>query len=135
MESHFNTGANSTLESTCEGDNDFTSVSVMLIGIILARFGLWMADLSISQIFQENVEESKRGVLGGVQTSLNSFFDLVKFVSVLFLPDSHTFGILIILSFVFVSGGAVSLTCYAAKKKQLCCQGGYKSPGLDQPEP
>jgi len=30
----------------------------------LFRFGLWVADLSITQIFQENVEESQRGVLG-----------------------------------------------------------------------
>ena len=124
--SEFSTSPNTTLEEICEeGETQFNSVSVMLAGIIVARFGLWIVDLSINQIFQENVEEEKRGVFGGVQTSLNSFFDLVKFGFVLFLPDSHTFGILIIISFTFVSGGAVSLTCYAAKRKKLCCQGGY----------
>ena len=136
--SEFSTTSNATLEQKCEeGETQFISVSVMLAGIIVARFGLWIADLSISQIFQENIEEEKRGVIGGVQTSLNSFFDLVKFVFVLFLPDSHTFGILIILSFTFVSSGAISLTCYAAKKKKLCCQGGYNKPvnqDLEKPE-
>ena len=127
--SEFSTTPNATLEQICEeGETQFISVSVMLAGIIVARFGLWIADLSISQIFQENVEEEKRGVIGGVQTSLNSFFDLVKFVIVLFLPDSHTFGILIILSFAFLSSGGVSLTCYAAKKKKLCCQGDLEKP-------
>ena len=49
-----------------------TSVSVLLTGIILARFGLWITDLSITQIVQENVQENKRGIIGGVQNSLDS---------------------------------------------------------------
>ena len=51
---------------------NMTSVSVLLTGIILARFGLWISDLSITQIVQENVQENKRGIIGGVQNSLNS---------------------------------------------------------------
>lgn len=51
---------------------NMTSVSVLLTGIILARFGLWISDLSITQIVQENVQENKRGIIGGVQSSLNS---------------------------------------------------------------
>ena len=51
---------------------NMTSVSVLLTGIILARFGLWISDLSITQIVQENVQENKRGLVGGVQNSLNS---------------------------------------------------------------
>ena len=53
-------------------DPNMTSVSVLLTGIILARFGLWISDLSITQIVQENVQENKRGIIGGVQNSLNS---------------------------------------------------------------
>ncbi len=37
------------------------------LSVPLFRFGLWVADLSITQIFQENVEESQRGVLGNYQ--------------------------------------------------------------------
>ena len=44
-----------------------TSVTVLLTGIILARLGLWVSDLAITQIMQERVEESRRGVMGGVQ--------------------------------------------------------------------
>ena len=40
----------------------YSSVSVFLIGIILARFGLWIVDLTINQILQENVAENKRGL-------------------------------------------------------------------------
>ncbi len=40
---------------------DWTSVVVLLVGIILARFGLWVADLTITQIIQERVEQESRG--------------------------------------------------------------------------
>jgi len=103
-------------EDACVGGKvDKTSVTVLLTGIILARFGLWIADLSVTQILQENVEEQKRGVIGGVQNSLNSSFNMLKFCLVLIMPDPHMFGILIILSFIFICFGAISLTTYAYK--------------------
>lgn len=109
---------------TCRDEaNDSTSISVLLIGIILARFGLWMADLSITQILQENVEEHNRGIIGGVQNALNSSMNLFKFCLVLIMPGSNMFGILIILSFVFVSIGAVNYTSYAFTHGKLSCCG------------
>jgi len=109
-------------EDLChDGTIDITSVSVLLTGIILARAGLWMADLSITQILQENVEEQKRGVIGGVQNSLNSSLNLLKFGLVLLMPDQHMFGILIILSFTFICLGATSLTSYACREGKVSC--------------
>ena len=96
-------------------------MSVLLTGIILARAGLWMADLSITQILQENVEEQKRGVIGGVQNSINSSLNLLKFGLVLLMPDQHMFGILIILSFTFICLGATSLTSYACSEGKVSC--------------
>ena len=58
---------NSTDDSSAiiDESNEFLmkygSVSVFLLGIILARFGLWIVDLTINQIIQEKVEEDKRG--------------------------------------------------------------------------
>eukprot|EP00088_Acartia_fossae_P000793 TRINITY_DN10310_c0_g1_i1.p1 TRINITY_DN10310_c0_g1~~TRINITY_DN10310_c0_g1_i1.p1 ORF type:complete len:602 (+),score=157.62 TRINITY_DN10310_c0_g1_i1:114-1919(+) len=101
---------------------DFVSVGTMLAGIIIARFGLWIADLSITQILQENVQPRIRGVIGGVQNSLNSAMDLVKFIFVFILPHENTFGILILLSYCFVSTGALFMTSYAYKKRKLCFQ-------------
>ena len=100
---------------------DMTSVSVLLTGIILARFGLWISDLSVTQIVQENVEENKRGVIGGIQNSLNSFLDMIKFCLVLILPEQEMFGFLVILSFIFVCSGAISLTSYAFKERTIWC--------------
>ena len=66
---------------------------------------------------QENVEETKRGIVGGVQNSLCSTMDMLKFVLVLIMPQENMFGVLVILSFVSVCLGALSLTSYAVKEE------------------
>ena len=83
----------------------YSSAAVFLLGIILARFGLWIVDLTINQILQERVAEDKRGVVNGVQDSLNNSLDLLKCVFVIILPDKATFAILIFLSFVSINIG------------------------------
>ena len=80
-------------------------MSVFLLGIILARFGLWIVDLTINQILQERVAEDKRGVVNGVQDSLNNSLDLLKCVLVIMLPNMETFALLIFLSFVSINIG------------------------------
>lgn len=113
----------------------FTSVSVLLTGIILGRFGLWIADLSISQIQQVQVEEEKRGVVGGVQTSLNNFFEMTKFFLVILMPNPHTFGILIVLSYISVSLGGVSMTWYSLLRGKLaCCGFSYQAAATKEPD-
>ncbi len=47
--------------------SSFVSVSVFLAGVISARFGLWIADLSVNQILQEEVKSDERGQINGVQ--------------------------------------------------------------------
>lgn len=67
--------------------------------------GLWVADLTVTQILQEGVEESHRGAINGVQSSLNQTLDLLRSVLLIIFPKRETFGLLIILSFVFVCVG------------------------------
>merc|ERR1719228_1669382 len=106
--------------STTDCSNpSFISVSVLVTGIILARYGLWVTDLSVNQVQQVQVEQHKRGVVGGVQSSLNNFFNMTKFLLVILLPNPNTFGILIILSFIFVSLGGVSITYYTLQRGKL----------------
>lgn len=93
--------------------SSYLSVSVLMTGIIMARFGLWLSDLTITQILQENVEEEHRGVIGGVQNALNSSMDTVKFILVIILPQQETFGWLIIASYAFICIGALFYASYA----------------------
>ena len=56
--------------------SSYLSMVLFMAGIILARIGLWGFDLAITQLIQESVAESKRGVFSGVQSSLNNLMDL-----------------------------------------------------------
>ena len=67
--------------------------------LMVSFSGLWNADLSINQMFQETVSDSKRGIIGGVQSSLNQMMELLRNVAVIFIPDVSAFGYLIFLSF------------------------------------
>lgn len=78
---------------------------------------LWMADLTITQLIQENVPERERGVIGGVQNSFNRFMDMFKFILVICLPYPETFGILIMISFIFVISGDCFYGYYSYKTR------------------
>lgn len=58
--------------------------------------GLWLTDLATNQTMQESVNENERGVVGGVQNSINQLMDLIKFTLVIVLPDVSYYGYLVI---------------------------------------
>jgi iron-regulated transporter 1 len=90
----------------------YYSILMLLFGMAFSRFGLWLFDLSIHQIIQENVAENERGVVGGVQSSINTAFDLIKFTIVIFLPTIPKYGYLAIVSYGAVFLGFVLFTIY-----------------------
>ncbi|BFY97245.1 hypothetical protein BsWGS_00285 [Bradybaena similaris] len=109
----YNQSYNATLDvnatETCNEDNgqpeSYLSIALLLTGISMARFGLWIADLSITQLFMERVLESERGKVNGVQSSLNQLMDMCKFLMVVLAPYEHQFGLLVLISFIFICIG------------------------------
>lgn len=101
-------------EGECEVSS-MVSVTTLMAGIVAARYGLWMADLSITQLLQENVDERVRGTIGGVQGGLNSFMDTIKFALVIALPQQDTFGWLIMASYASICLGFVSYLAFARR--------------------
>eukprot|EP00058_Branchiostoma_floridae_P023337 XP_002608827.1 hypothetical protein BRAFLDRAFT_125612 [Branchiostoma floridae] len=91
----------------------YTSVALLMTGVTLGRIGLWMYDLTVTQLYQETVEENHRGVVFGVQNSLNFFMDMMHFLLVIVLPAPETFGFLILLSFVFTVSGHLLYASYS----------------------
>lgn len=61
-----------------------------------------MADLVVTQLLQENVLEKERGIVNGVQNSLNMLMEMLKFVLVIVAPQIEIFGFHIIISFTFI---------------------------------
>merc|ERR1712110_106667 len=103
-----------TLETYWE---HYGSVSIFLAGIILARFGLWIVDLTVNQILQERVAEDRRGVVNGVQDSINNTFDLLKCVFVILLPSEQTFALLIFISFASINFGWLMYALYSRSQR------------------
>lgn len=96
-------------------DNSFFFLSI----------GLWSFDLTVTQLLQENVVESERGIINGVQNSMNYLFDLLHFIMVILAPKPEAFGLLVLISVSFVAMGHIMYFRFAQKTlgKQLfvCC--------------
>lgn len=95
----------------------YASVLVFLTGIILARFGLWVVDLTVNQLLQEKVAEDVRGVVNGVQDSLNNTLDLTKCILVILLPAEETFALLIFASFISINFGWLMYALYSRSQR------------------
>nr|KAG5714170.1 hypothetical protein BaRGS_018387 [Batillaria attramentaria] len=101
--------------------DSYVSLIFLMTGIFLSRFGVWIADLTITQLFLEKVVETERGIVNGFQASLNQFFDLLKYATVVALPDTETFGFLIIISFSFIASAWVVYAIFVRREGQAIC--------------
>uniref|UniRef100_A0A672GFV5 Solute carrier family 40 member n=1 Tax=Salarias fasciatus TaxID=181472 RepID=A0A672GFV5_SALFA len=96
----------------------YISIILLFLGVITARIGLWSFDLTVTQLLQENICESERGVVNGVQSSMNYLMDLLHFIMVISAPQPHHFGILVIISVLFITTGHTMYFLYAHKAKR-----------------
>ena len=94
-----------------------TAVVLMLIGVIGARFGLWMFDLTVTQLVQERVVEEERGVVSGVMNAMNSIMDMLHYVLVIIAPRPEDFRYLTFISVGSVSMGVLLYACYVRKMR------------------
>ncbi|KAL0985504.1 hypothetical protein UPYG_G00157730 [Umbra pygmaea] len=98
--------------------DSFISIILLFLGVITARIGLWSFDLTVTQLLQENISESERGVVNGVQSSMNYLMDLLHFIMVISAPQPQHFGILVIISVLFITTGHIMYIMYARKAKR-----------------
>ncbi|KAI4896936.1 hypothetical protein NFI96_003768 [Prochilodus magdalenae] len=79
---------------------------------------MWSFDLTVTQLLQETICESERGVVNGVQSSMNYLMDLLHFLMVISAPRPQHFGILVIISVLFITAGHTMYFLYARKAKR-----------------
>jgi len=90
-------------EQPSPDEDSLSVVYLLIVGVIVARFGLHMFDLCIIQLFQEEVPETKRGIISGVESFLCNSMDMIKFALVILLPSPQLhFGYLVVISFTSV---------------------------------
>ncbi|XP_054827074.1 solute carrier family 40 member 1 [Eublepharis macularius] len=113
------------------------SVSLLFTGVIAARIGLWSFDLTVTQLLQENVIESERGIINGVQNSMNYLMDLLHFIMVILAPNPEAFGLLVLISVSFVAMGHLMYFRFAqttlGSSVFLCCSREPKVAVTDDP--
>jgi iron-regulated transporter 1 len=93
------------------------SLWLLVIGVCCSRIGLWAFDLTITQYMQQQTPEKVRGLIGGVQKSLNSFFELSTFALGLIFPDPGDFYLLVATGYTSV-GIAMMLYYFGIYKKR-----------------
>lgn len=93
------------------------SLWLLVIGVCCSRIGLWAFDLTVTQYMQQQIPEKIRGLIGGVQKSLNSFFDLSTFALGLIFSDPHDFWVLVAMGYTSV-GIAMMLYYFGVYKKK-----------------
>ncbi|KAE9549332.1 hypothetical protein FO519_007448 [Halicephalobus sp. NKZ332] len=108
-------------EEPTQSEFDLTSekasILIFFFGMTMSRLGLWMVDLSVTQIMQESILEEERNTIFGVQNAFCQFFSVLKDILVILLPDQRTFGLLIIMSVAFVFTGLLQYIWYLIKTK------------------
>lgn len=105
----------STVSTVTANSESMISVSLLFAGVIAARIGLWSFDLTVTQLLQENVVESERGIINGVQNSMNYLLDLLHFIMVILAPNPEAFGLLVLISVSFVAMGHIMYFRFSQK--------------------
>lgn len=86
------------------------SMIMLITGVCLSRTGLWVFDITVTQLMQEFIPEGIRGVVGGTQQSINAFFSLSSFGLGFIFPDPRDFPIYASTGYAAVCVAAVFYT-------------------------
>jgi iron-regulated transporter 1 len=87
-------------------DLDSLSLTMLISSICLSRIGLWVFDIAVTQLQQERVQPDVRGVVGGVQESLNAFFGVLCFTLGIIFPSIKDFHMYAFVAFTSVGTAA-----------------------------
>jgi iron-regulated transporter 1 len=100
-------------------DNINIFFTLLISGVCFSRIGLWVFDISITQLMQLHIPAPVRGVVGGVQQSLNAFFTVIIYTAGLFISNPKYFYIYASISFAGVALAAVFYGLMVFSRKRI----------------
>ncbi len=71
--------------------NNNASLAMLIGGTCCSRVGLWVFDLSVTQLMQQYTPVDIRGSIGGVQESFQAMFTLITFILGICFPNPRDF--------------------------------------------
>jgi iron-regulated transporter 1 len=77
----FGVASSSSPSSAATSSSNNNKSTLLVVGLVLSRFGLWTFDLAANQLIQETVHVDKLGRVNGVQSSLQSFCQMFAYVA------------------------------------------------------
>jgi len=86
-------------------DDYLLSITLLIGGVCLSRIGLWVFDISVTQLMQLTIPAGIRGLVGGTQQSLNAFFQLVAYALGIVFPKPEQFHIYVAAGYIAVRLG------------------------------
>jgi iron-regulated transporter 1 len=92
--------------------NDFStgvSLAMLIAGVCASRVGLWVFDISVTQLMQLHIPEDVRGLVGGVQQSMNAFFGMLSFALGIMIPNPEEFHYYVSVGYASVG---LAILCY-----------------------
>ena len=100
--------------------DDHMSLALLIAGVCLSRVGLWVFDITVTQMMQESTPDGVRGVVGGFQNSLNAFFNLISYALGVVVPDPAHFYLYVAAGYASVGLAMLlySFGMYAKRDKQ-----------------
>ncbi|XP_050212361.1 solute carrier family 40 member 2-like [Mercurialis annua] len=98
--------------------NRHLAAYMLMAGVATSRLGLWMFDLSVTQQMQDHIAESDRCIVGGVQNSLQSIFDLLGYLMGILISNPRDFWLLTLLSFAAVTLTAALYSMYILRVRK-----------------
>ncbi|GAX11477.1 solute carrier family 40 (iron-regulated transporter), member 1 [Fistulifera solaris] len=90
--------------------SDRTAEAMLVSSVSLSRTGLWVFDIAVTQLQQQEIPEHIRGLVGGVQHAMNAFFTILSFALGFVFPDPHQFHYFVLCGFTSVFFAAVLFT-------------------------
>lgn len=90
----------------------FFSIHVLVIGLVVSRFGLWLFDLSISQTIQTTVDPDILGSISGAQKFHENLFSVILYAMCASLSDPEYFVWLMMASLAVVGSSLGLFSVY-----------------------
>ncbi|GAX15983.1 solute carrier family 40 (iron-regulated transporter), member 1 [Fistulifera solaris] len=90
--------------------SDKSAEAMLVSSVSLSRIGLWVFDIAVTQMQQQEIPEHIRGLVGGVQHAMNAFFTILSFALGFVFPDPRQFQYFVLCGFTSVFFAAVLFT-------------------------